>query len=501
MTLWLALRFPQLMIDALPDSPPAAVPLAIGEQQRLLAVNSCAAEFGIGAGMTVASALTLCDSLQIRPRQSAAEQRWLMQQARRLADFTPMICCEDDCLLLEIGASLRLFRGLDPLLTALQTQLQQMQSQQLPHRVAWQAGLALTPIAARVLSGPGLAACRACIVLNRQQSDRQPDLTASQSRLQALLASQPIADLPLEPALIDTLQGPGLRTLGDLFALPAAALRRRFGARFAQWLARLQGEQPDLRQPLIMPQRFSSTIAFDQPVIHTQQLQPAMQQLLKQMSDWLQRRQQQVRAIRWLLLPHQGQGTTLLVRRAAADHHADHWFDLCCRHLQQHRLRQPVLTLRLQSGRLLPMAAPPAHLFAALARPDASDLLAKLDNLPGLSLYRPAAIDSHLPEQNEYNADPLTDHAPPVSATTAGDMPLWLLETPLPLRNQAQQPSWRGAPLTLLPDARYCNEPWWQQGQQGRQRHYRIAHHPLGLCCWLFCYRDQPQQWFLHGFF
>lgn len=487
MALWLALRFPQLMIDALPDSSARDLPLAVREQQRLVTVNARAAAAGIRCGMRAASALALCDNLHIRDRQAGAEQRWLAQQARVLASFTPMIYRDDNCLLLEIGSSLRLFHGLDPLLAQLLPQL--------PATTSCHAGLGLTPIAAQVLSHAGLAASRACIVLHQHQLD----LPASRQRLLALLATQPLATLPFSAGVKRALQGPGLRTLGELLALPGGALQRRFGTEFRDWLARLRGDQPDLRQPLITPARFSSTLEFAQPLTTSAQLQPPMQQLLERMQHWLIQHQQQVRAIRWLFFPHCGDAERLLVRRAGGDHRATVWFDLTRRHLEHTRLPHPVLTLRLEAARSLPMAAPPAHLFAALERPGSAELLARLDNLPGLTLYRPAGGDSHLPEESEHNADPLAITATPVAAPAPlADTPLWLLEKPLALRCRDQLPCWRGCTLELLPGTQQCNEPWWQQA---RQRHYRVARHPLGLFCWLFHYREQPQQWFLHGFF
>lgn len=488
MSLWLALRFPQLMIDALTTSS-AGEPLAVREQHRLAAVNTAAFEQGVQTGMKVGTALALCDGLEILDRQPAAEQHWLEQQALALGRFTPMITHDGNCLLLEIGSSLRLFRGLDPLLS-------QMLRQLSPTTECY-PGLAHTPLAAQILSRLPLADSRACIVLKNSQ----PELSVSRQSLLQLLARQPLDQLPLPAALKTSLQGPGLRTLGDLLALPDAALQRRFGRNLTDWLARLRGDKADLRQPIVSPQRFLVTVEFDEPVSGSARLLPPMQQLLEQMQAWLIRHQQQVRAIRWLFLPLRGEPDRLLVRRAGGDHRADAWLDLSRRHLEHTRLTAPALKLTLEAGRLLPMSAPPAHLFAALERPAARELLEKLANLPGLSLYQPTATDCHLPEQNEIRSDPLAANrteSPPLS--TFVDAPLWLLEQPLPLRSCQQQIFWRGAALELLPGLQQLNEPWWQP-HQGWQRRYHIGRHPLGIHCWLFQQGDGEGPWFLHGFF
>lgn len=489
MSLWLALRFPQLMIDALPSAG-SIEPLAVREQHRLLSVNTAAAAQGVRASMKVGTALALCDALQIHERQPAAEQHWLERQARALGRFTPMIANDGDCLLLEIGSSLRLFRGLNALLSQL--------LRQLPSTTECHPGLGHTPLAAQILSRLPLADSRACIVLK----DRQPEPSGSRQQLLQLLARQPLDKLPLPASLKTSLQGPGLRKLGDLLTLPDGALQRRFGKNLTDWLARLRGDKPDLRQPIITPQRFLLTLEFDEPVSGSERLLLPMQQLLEQMQLWLIRHQQQVRAIRWIFFPLRGEPDRLLVRRAGGDHRAEAWLDLSRRHLEHTRLAAPALKLTLEAGRLLPMAAPPTHLFAALERPAARELLEKLANLPGLSLYQPAAVDCHLPEQNEMRSDPLAENRTesflPPSAFV--DAPLWLLEQPLPLRSRQQQIFWRGGVLELLPGLRQFNEPWWQP-HPGWQRRYHIARHPLGIHCWLFQQGDSEGPWFLHGFF
>ena len=488
MSLWLALRFPQLMIDAAALQLPQ--PSAIRDQHTLVAVNSAAADQGVQPGMRPGTALALCEGLQIHPRHTDAEQAWLTRQAHSLLHYTPMICTDDDCLLLEIGPSLRLFRGIDALITQLR--------KQLATQDVWHIGLGHTPIAAKLLSHYPLAQSRAAVTIDRL-THRIDNITTQQQML-TLLAQHPLSDLPLTPALKNSLQGPGLRRLGDIFALPSHALQRRFGKSFTVWLAKLRGDLPDLRAAIVSAARFTASLSFDEPVSASHYLHQPMQQLLEQMSTHLLRHQQQVRAIRWLFAPLRGPAQRLLVRRASASHHAARWLDLSLRHLERQRLAEPVLKLTLQTGRPLPMDGPPEHLFSALERPAADELLEKLANLPGLSLYRPAPADNHLPEHNDINDDPLS--APRrqefVEPSLLDDAPLWLLESPQPLRCRNRTPYWRGSALELLPGARQLNEPWWQQGQR---RHYRIGRHPLGVYCWVFFIADENGPWFLHGFF
>ena len=488
MSLWLALRFPQLIIDAVALQLPQ--PSAVRDQHTLVAVNNVAADQGVQPGMRPGTALSLCEDLQIHPRDAEAEQAWLIRQAQKLLHFTPMICIDDNCLLLEIGPSLRLFRGMDALITRLRDQL--------ANQFSYQIGLGHTPLAACLLSYYPLAQSRAAVTIDR--STHHLDTVSTRQQMLALLAQHPLADLPLPSALKDSLQGPGLRRLGDIFSLPTGSLQRRFGKSFTVWLAKLRGDLPDLRQAIASAARFTASHSFDEPVSASQYLHQPMQALLEQMSSHLLRYQQQVRAIRWLFFPLRGPAQRLLVRRASANHQAARWLDLSLRHLERQRLVEPVLKLTLQTGRPLPMEGPPEHLFAALERPAASELLEKLANLPGLSMYRPAAADNHLPEHNDIDHDPLSkpDRQLFVEPAALDDAPLWLLEPPQPLRCRNRTPYWRGSALELLPGGRQLNEPWWQLG---RRRHYRIGRHPLGIHCWVFFTTDENGPWFLHGFF
>lgn len=489
MMLWLAIRFPRLMLDALTPTPAPQDTVAVREQQRLVAVSQAAREAGVRPGMKPGTALALCDTLQICDRAPEQEQQWLVRQARALTHFTPTICPQQDALLLELGSSLRLFHGPARLLDQLRSRL--------PANIPWQLAWGHTPHAAHLLSRQPLASSESCLVMD---AEGLPEVAASRERFLALLAQQPVTALPFPERTLQAIAGTGLVRLGQLFDLPAAALQRRFGIGFLHWLQQLRGDRPDLRTPLAITPRFQGALAFDAPVNQSAGLQGPMQILLNDLQHWLQQHQWQVRVIRWQFFPLRGEPESLLVRRALAAHHSDSWMALTWRHLERQQLRAPVLKLTLDTGRPLPLAAPPAHLFAALERPAPNTLLDKLANLPGLQLYRPHLLDQHLPEHSEVAQAPAHDasESSPAPRSPFHDPPLWWLEPAQPLRCRHQVPHWRGAALELLPGHQQLNEPWWQSG---RARHYHLARHPSGIYCWLFCTPNPQGQWFLQGFF
>ncbi|MFC6330753.1 hypothetical protein, partial [Alloalcanivorax gelatiniphagus] len=84
---------------------------------------------------------------------------------------------------------------------------------------------------------------------------------------------------------------------------------------------------------------------------------------------------------------------------------------------------------------------------------------------------------------------------PTVTAATPEDRPLWLLDPPRPLTVRDTVPHWRNRPLTLFAQEERFSQPWQTQAA----RRYHVAHHPDGLCCWVF--QDDQEGWWLQGFF
>ena len=117
MSLWLCLRFDQLPLECLNRS--EHHPVVVLEKQRVLRVNDCAAALGVRPGMGTATVRTLAadEPVQLLPRDTRAEQRSLEQLCCWAYSITPSLhTWREDCLQLEIGGCLNLFRGLEPLL-------------------------------------------------------------------------------------------------------------------------------------------------------------------------------------------------------------------------------------------------------------------------------------------------------------------------------------------------------------------------------------------------
>ena len=117
MSLWLCLRFEQLPLQCLNRC--EQQPVAVLTMQRVLRANDCAAALGIREEMAAATVHGLVgdEPLQLLERDRDAEQRCLQQLCCWAYSITPTLhTWRTDCLQLEIGGCLSLFRGLDSLL-------------------------------------------------------------------------------------------------------------------------------------------------------------------------------------------------------------------------------------------------------------------------------------------------------------------------------------------------------------------------------------------------
>ena len=483
--LWLAVRLPALPLDALlRGDARREQPCVVIERQRVRQANAAALEAGVLPDMKLATAQALCDGLRVLERDSTREQQALATLAQRLLHLTPQVCLwPEDALLLEIGGCLKLFRGLSPLLAAARADLL---SAGYEHALA----LGHTPLAA--LHGSLLPA--------PQRPGYDPEQPLSGDHCLAALATLPLAQIRRPQKEIDSLQTPGFKTLGELLALPRAALGKRFGKGLLVWLEQLTGERPQPLKPVLPREQFHEQLEFTEALHSVEALLFPMQRLLGDLMRFLQRRQCEVRALRWRLTDINRQQQTLIIRRSKTDNETHTWLMLSKRQLEQTRLSSPALMLSLECGRPMALTRGSDDLFPdPAARPDYRELLDRLASLPGLTLSMPQPQDNVLPEHSEQDVHPQQLKKPAGFGATPAfqERPLWLVEPPQPLAEKDGVLFLQRQPLDMFYREERLASHWWDKQQL---RRYRIARHPAGLCCWI--YRDETRKrWFLHGLF
>src|SRR4051812_32232714 len=366
--------------------------------------------------------------------------------------FTPKVSLEPPCeLLLEVQGSLRSFGGAQGLLDKLRNGLAAMGCD-AAHAVAPTAHAALW------LARSG---CRV------------------------------ITEVPVQAACSkesgEFLRSIGVRTLGELLALPREELARRCGPGLIDDIDRAMGSLPEGRLFFAPPARFAARLELPAPVSHAEGLLFAVQRLLVQLEGLLAARHAGIRNFD-LMLFFPKQRKTVRISLASPARDADRFARLLRERLATMALPQAVETIGLEAGYFVPLAEHTAGMFGD-ALGEAEDWARLLERLEmrlgrgavhGLTVY-----PDHRPEFAWRRVEP--GEWEPREFKQPGPRPLWLLETPRRLADEE---------FRLLAGPERIEAGWWD-GDEAK-RDYFIAECQGSSMAWV--YRESGE-WFLHGLF
>ncbi|MCX7172638.1 MAG: DNA polymerase Y family protein [Proteobacteria bacterium] len=484
--LWLALHLPQLPLEAHPGLPS---PSAVAARGRVLACDAAADAAGVAPGMSLTAARALVPTLNVVVRDMAREAAAIAALACWAGSFTPRISLvpprQDQAasaLLLEIGACLRLFGGIERIV------------------VAADAGVAAQGYSLRYAVAPS---AQGALWLAQAT---EPVLCGDAAALSARLAALPVATLDLPPRAVARLAQVGVRALADARRLPTAALARRIGSDAVAMIARAFGELPDPRPAFVFPAHYGADLELPAPVDNAAALLFAARRLTAALAGWLAARQSGVsECVLHLRRPRQP-ATALALRFATATRDAMRFERVLRERLERLVLTAPVEALRLEATGVAPLPGHSGDLFeASHGAHDMATLLERLcARLGETRVHGLACRAEHRPEcATATVAVAQGDNG--TSGSTA-PRPLWLLARPQALREHAGRPQ-RNGPLQLLGGPERIESGWWQEGELSGasigdvRRDYFVALAADGR--WLWIYRDNrlPGGWFLHGFF
>ncbi|HYW92733.1 MAG TPA: DNA polymerase Y family protein [Gammaproteobacteria bacterium] len=477
--LWLCAWLPRLGLDCTArldeaGAAPAVLTASRGGRERVVLADERARAHGVHPGLSLSAALALCPGLAALPRNERAERATLERLASWAGRFTSRVCLVlPDAMLLEIGASLALFGGLEKLVGGVGQGLEGLGYHAL-------LATAPTPLAAEWLARSG--SCRHC---------------PSREALPGAVADLPLDVLVPEGRDRDGLAGMGLRTVGDLLAQPRAGLGRRFGPWLVDALDRAVGVAPDPRPAFEPPARFRAEVELPSESADTTALLFPLRRLLDELSAVLQGRCLVVQSLH-LELRQRGEGatnTSLGLRRATAD--GAYLLGLLRERLERVRPRAPVTGLILESGVLFSAARESGTLFGADG--GAGGLETLLDRLR--ARLGEAAVEGIAPAADHRPERAWCRVAAGQAVTTGGSdgRPLWLLPEPRRLETRSGRP-WLDGPLRLSGGGERLEAGWWD-GAEVRREYYR-ALDCAGARLWI--YRDltvEDAQWYLHGLF
>ena len=234
---------------------PAALAPEPGEEPRLGPVTGAAEQAGVKPGMRLGEALSTCPSLTLVERDPATVEREWEGVLRRLEDAGFAVePVELGAVVFETTGVERLYGGVQP---ALERALAAVGSGWAPRVGA--AGRRFTALAAASVARPGQA------------------LIVAATEEETFLEPLPLSLLPLTTDRYAELEGLGLRSLGELAALPGGAVAERLGVegRTAWRLARggrkakVHGRRPasELREVLVFPEAVANELTLRRALV------------------------------------------------------------------------------------------------------------------------------------------------------------------------------------------------------------------------------------------
>jgi protein ImuB len=515
--LWIALHLPDLSLEswaATLDADAQGGPLALLDGACIAARSGAAGALGVQPGLGRATALALAPGLRFGQADARRDARALRAVAHAALEFTPAVTLHGaDTVLLEVASTLRLFGSLPRLLERLRGPA----LAPLGHRVA--PACAPTALGAALLARQGLPEAELC-------GPHATRLAALRARLDAAPAALLWAGGAAGPAdaagandaadAIARLQGLGLRTLGELRALPRDGLARRFGPPLLEALDRARGEAPDPQDWVTAPETFAERLELHARADTAAQLQHGAQILLARLVAWARARQGRVPRCA-LQMRHEARhraddttpaSTTLELALADPSADAAHLQGLLRERLERLALPAPVLELRLHCAELSRSAPPDGELFPTRASEQAglARLLERLQaRLGPAQVQRLQPLDDHRPERAAQVAPAGLPGTPAMAAPSAPRLtrPAWLLPEPQRLAERGPQPLWAGRPLQLRAGPERIEAGWWDGAPAGRD--YFVAQAHDGALAWVYRSRlpAAPDEagWFLQGWF
>ncbi|HYE46291.1 MAG TPA: DNA polymerase Y family protein [Caulobacter sp.] len=486
----------------------------------LSATNPAARRLGHAMGQAHADARAANPALVTHPAEPERDAEALRLIALWAERYSPCVAMDAadpgrEGLLIDMTGGAHLFGGEIALLTDMATRLK---AANIPARLA----MADTAGAAWALARFG----------------RERRLAPAGATREAL-APLPSAALRLSPEDVKLLSRFGLRTIGDLMALPRSGLARRFrgeaGLTLVRRLDQALGAEPEILEPVRRPPGWRVWRTFLEPVIDAAGVETVLNDLAPSLAEMLERDGQGARRLALTGFRVDGRATSLTVSLSAPSARPAHLAKV----LKERGLEQLDLGFGIDALMLTAELAEPLKPVQAdldRGRDEDADLAlsALFDRLGARlgeeSVFRLEGRGSWLPERSQ-GRRPAGRGAPsPAEAPPRPDRPLLLLDPPEPVE----------VPIAGIPDgppARFTwrrvahrvvraqgperiSPEWWRpadRARPARTRDYYRVEDGEGRRYWLFregLYEREDQRevepgvieahppgWWMHGVF
>ncbi|NYT36826.1 DNA polymerase Y family protein [Allopusillimonas soli] len=494
MSLWISLYLPTHSLDACFPSRQPELTAAVLRRERVLTCTPAAASHGVMPGMSAGSARSLLPEIRLASENIAAEQRCLREIAMGMLQYSPHITCQyEHAVLLEVQASLSLFKG--------------------PRALCRRIGATLRNMGVHACLGMAPSALGAWI-LSRQTRGRRRLLQASM--LAARLDRLPVGMLPEALPHTDWLNGIGCLSLAQLRALPRKGLQQRSAPALMQQADAAYGFADRCHTWFEAPLAFKQHHDLLEHLEHGTAILAVAARLIEQLCGWLHAHQCAVNSLSLTLAHEKGRHarppTQLDLRLSDHAWQAADFLRVLRERLQHLTLPAPVIRVSLSASDTLSRPGASSSLFPEPGQwlheeHRLLDLLCARLGEDRVRCCRPAA--DYSPEQaNQWY--PVYDDAaqgpssspgiqPPVLSDHA--RPFWLLDSPQALPTRNNQPVYQGRALRLTLGPERLESNWWLANPI--KRDYFMARDDQGARYWIYRQREgmQAGRWFLHGLF
>ncbi len=472
--MWIAIRLPQLPLEIFLRGSSTPEPFAVEEGHCVFACDRKAFARGIRAGMAVAAALALAPRLRVAPRDLATETEALLGVAGWAAQFAPGVALEfPDGVLLEVSGSLKLFGDLESLLGRLRRGLAEM---------GWSSVLAgaPTPRAAFWLA-----------LVGKQK------FIGESAELEPVLAALPLEVLRCNDETLAAFEAVGVRTLGELRALPREGIARRFGQGPLAELDRALGRLSDPRNFFVPPARFGAAIELPAEVTQAEALLFAARRLIIQLAGFLAARSGGVQRFVLSLRHRDKAATEIAIGLVAPSRDAEHFTLLLRERLSNFTLAEPVREISLRADDVVPLAGHNLGFALEQGKP------------PGQWEHLVERLRARLGADAVYGLVLRAEHRPEHAVSAGeldskqlrldfGERPFWLLDRPKRIAEIGAAPHHKG-PLELLAGPERIESGWWDGDDVARD--YFVARTQSEALVWIYREWRGEGGWYLHGVF
>lgn len=465
--MWLYIYFPHLLLEsAYQHLLHCACLMVVDPKSNLIVdVNAQAQEAGVEIGMNLQTAICLCPDVIPIHMDSALQQDALAVLTNKVRHVSAWVSQDGaDGIYVEVASMHKLLGSAEEIAQTITQRIHPLT-----------CIIAAAPYAQ---SARFLARAHISVFLNTENLRTYLGNLAIEDTIFSLDDKYAISRL-------------GIQKLSELMRLRPSDLAFRLSLPLAKELDVITGKTKWFPKPQPIQKLFNKKIELEFEIENAQQLFFPIRNLLTLLCDYLVEHSMQsnktiIRCHHRDALPSQ-----LHLALATPTQNVDEWLYILRHELQRFTPQAPIMELHMLCKWFHPMDA---HAHSLLTKDNQYDaqalksLINKLDARMGHQhYYFLQESASPWPETHTIKR-PTQPEQEPNKTTAYHNRPVFLLNQPAPVNRENYK---------LLQGPERMEGGWWYASDC--KRDYYIAEHSQGALHWL--YRDQYQQWFLHGLF